>query len=571
MYKAIIITVLLVLNFIMPIAAKQDNWKGNWNFNGRQVAYQISIKKNVNNAPVVFYLTNLRIKRIGLLADKDIISNLVEQGYAVVNLDCSSFPSGSPQLEEELMAFHYKSSDYLISTVANKGLLDLLEVYYIPAGYTIARNLTYWNELDNGAEGTAEHIVKMYNKYVVKKFKVPTVETINEIKGKNGENIDYNLHLDVIYPSGKLAKGVPLMVNFSTQPKRMSTFSLPKLVPERMIYPLGFLLDGYAWANVDHNFVPIFRDEYYGFVKGDYSLDKWNGLASSTAAIRFLRKNAGTYNLGDKIGAMGISKGSYAVTRLADTKHTGLAEYTVFENTKNGAAKQQPNAKFSSKIDVGYTAAGDGTDRVQYFTKTSVPLVSSAGKTDKFKKWDAFPKLLSRYEAMDINYLGLWMEDRGHTYPTGKDFATGQDRYFLVKRFFDSHLQPQKELQVLYILPSNGNRQVMPNGNSLSISQTVESPPNMQGISIYSPITVRFATSLPVGIVFAKNVKVVNTQTLQEVEGNWKASLQNTRFEFSPKHALQPQTEYSITVLPGIKDTNGASMQKEVITRFKTQ
>ena len=565
----LLIKFFLLISILSSSALYAKEWKGQWTAqNGKTFTYHIKVKDGQKASPVAFYLTHLKIKRIGTVADQTILADLQDRGFMTVELNCSVIAGTSPQMENELADFATEMPKLLLNTIEDNKLVEPRSIYYLPEGYNIAYDQPYWDRLKHGAFGTAERIVEVYNKYVVPKYKVPEAKTVEEIKGKKGQPLDHSLRMDIIYPAGKLDSGVPLAVIFASQAYRMKTYYD---TPKRIEYPLGFLLSGYAWAIVDHDYVTVAKDQYYGFIKGKYSLDNWNGLASSSAAIRYLRANAAKYNLNDKIGAMGISKASYAVTRLADTQHDKLTELLRFEGFKKGSPQPQPYQGVSSNISVGYTAAGDGTERVQYFTKNTVPLVSSAGKTDKFKKWDAFPKLLARYEEMDINYLGLWMEDMGHSYPEGKDFATGQDRYLLLKRFFDSHLQPQKELQVLYILPCNGNEQVMTNGHSLSISQSVESPPDMRGLSMYSPITVRFATSLPVGVALVKNMKIVNVKTQKAVEGEWKASLQNTRFEFTPKQDLQAKTEYTIIVMPGIRDKNGATLQKEVKSQFRTQ
>lgn len=568
--KIKLLLTLFLLACILPsyrLAAKE--WKGEWKTSkGKVLPYHIQIKDGQKATPVAVYLTNLKIKRIGTDTDKSILSDLANKGFMTVKLDCSAFFGNSSEIVQELTEFNTEMPQVLQNTIENKDLIQQGRIYYLPEGYNIDYNQSYWDRLDHGANGTAEHIVNMYNKYSVKKHKVPVVETVNEIKGKKGEALDHSLRMDVIYPTGKLNKSVPLMLTFSSSSERMITYVS---TPHRAIYPLGFLLTGYVWAVAEHNYVTVAKDEYYGFIKGSYSLDKWNGLASSTAAIRFLRFNAGKYNFNGKIGAMGISKASYAVTRLADTEHEKLTEFAVFDGFKKGSPKPQPFPGVSSKIDVGYTAAGDGTDRYQYVTKTTVPLTMSAGKYDKFEKWDSFPKLLARCEKMNINYLPFWMEDIGHTYPVGKDFATGQDRYTLLKRFFDAHLYETKVLEVLYILPSDGNTKVFKDGKSFYLSPEVASPPNMEGLSVYAPISVRFTKSLASDAISSKNVKIVNLTSQKPLEGTWKASLKNTRFEFSPSAMLEPQTEYMITVMQDIKDINGTVLQKEIKSKFKTQ
>lgn len=561
----------LVLLLAVSLTATAKDWKGQWTQSGRTFNYKITLKDGQKNATVAVYLTKLKIKRVGTDSDETILSDLQKEGFLTIELDCSNISSTSPQMEEELLSFHTELPILLLKAIQNKNLVNLQDVYLVPAGYTIMRNLAYWNTLEHGAYGTGEYIVKNYNKNAVKKYKAPPVEKVEEIRDRNGEMLDYNLHMDIVYPTGKLNSGVPLVVNFATQSQRMGMFSVEKAAPERMIYPIGFLLSGYAWANVDHSFITTNRTEYYGFVNGDYSLDKWNGLASSTAAIRFLRSNSKKYNLNDKIGAMGISKASYAVVRLADSEHEGLPEYAEFKGFKKGSPKPQPNSGVSSKIDVGYTAAGFGTDHFTYVTRTTVPLAMSAGKFDKFKKWDPFPKLLAQCEANDINYLPFWMEDMGHTYPVGKDYATGENRYYLLRRFFDAQLKDEARLQVLYILPSNGNSEVFIDGSTSNLSPTVAPPPNMEGLPMSSTITIRFTESVPSASVNSRTVKITDFKTGTEINGEWKTSLKNTRHDFIPSKSLESKTQYQIKLLTTINNNKNKAIEREIVQYFTTK
>ena len=59
--------------------------------------------------PLVFYLKNLPQERIGEWTDDKIKSDLQSEGYLVIEVDCSSFPRTSPELEEALVQFHINS------------------------------------------------------------------------------------------------------------------------------------------------------------------------------------------------------------------------------------------------------------------------------------------------------------------------------------------------------------------------------------------------------------------------------------------------------------------------------
>src|SRR5690606_16825232 len=182
----VLIPIFLLIGILTPFGSLAKEWKGQWTTKGgKTLPYSIQVKDE-QRSTLVFYLTNLNIERIGTDTDETILADLFERGFMTIQLDCSAIAGNAPQMEKELADFHAEMPRLLQSTVRNKRLINLNDAYYLPAGYNIAKNLPYWNTLEHGAHGTAEHIVNMYNKHAVKKHKVPAVKTIDEIKGKKG-------------------------------------------------------------------------------------------------------------------------------------------------------------------------------------------------------------------------------------------------------------------------------------------------------------------------------------------------------------------------------------------------
>src|SRR5690606_15980644 len=141
----ILIPVFLLIRMLTPFQSVAKEWQGQWTTKtGKTLPYHIHVKDGQKASTVTFYLTNLKIKRIGTDTDEAILSDLSERGFMVINLDCSAFPGDSPQMEEELTDFNAEMPKLLLSTIGDKTLVNFNNVYYLPEGYNIAYNEPYW-------------------------------------------------------------------------------------------------------------------------------------------------------------------------------------------------------------------------------------------------------------------------------------------------------------------------------------------------------------------------------------------------------------------------------------------
>ena len=521
--------------------------------------------------PVVFYLKNLPCPRIGTDSDSDILRDLRKDGFLVEEVDCSRFPKESPFLEDSLTEFHIQSPK-LLEKYEQKGIeIDYGTILYVPAGYRVACNIPVWNIVKYGPPHILDYILEHYNTAVVKKFKVPKVKTVDEIVGLDGRPIDYNLYIDFIYPSGKPKQKVPLLLNFSSNVPRFYPFSpqATKEIAYRTIFPIGFLVSGYAFANLDHCYIPTSRRGVFGHTV-PYSLDRYTGVAYITSAIRYIHSVADTYNLNGKIGSMGISKASFAAVLSARPNNASVPE----ERTAYGhPILDQPYPGYPSTVDVAYAAAGDGTRKLpNLLTEGSAPMVTSMGKRDKFKEhWGLYPKVLTHLERKQIPFVTLWMEELGHTYPgLGYDYTTGLRRYTLLKRFFDFYLKPQEHTypELFYILPRENSEDVRPDGTFRTLISDELLPPDLAEVSRYSPITVRFLSSMQPESV-SDYLHVIETKSGHPVPGKWTVSMHNTIFQFTPAIPLHAEEEYMIQIRQGMPGENGRSFLKNAYRYFK--
>lgn len=520
--------------------------------------------------PVVFYLQNLPQDRIGTLTDAVIIDSLEKQNFWVIPVDCSVFPTTSPQLEESLVTFHKASPTLLSGYATTTEEADLDNIYYVPEGYLLKPKIPIWNIIDHGAEGSLQRIMDTWNKEIVETFNVAPVTSYEQMYDKYGNPIDYNMRMDLVYPSGTAVKDVPLVINFSSNSPRQKPFNPTGTneVVYRNIYPFGFLTTGYAWANVDHCYNPLARTDVWTYFDR-YSLEDWNGLALVTAYVRYLNTHLNEYNLNGKMGTMGISKASYSAVRIANRLNSEGKEHFFFGGVEN--TKPQPWPGMPSTVDVSYAAAGNGTRRVNtYVDANTVPMITSAGSKDEYNQWDVYPEVVKRFKDIDKNHLAFWMEDLGHTYPgMGTDLATGENRYVLFKKYFDSYLKTTSAdpLKVLYIYPKENATEVDTDGLTRILTHDGILPSAMLGLSPYAPVTVRFCSAID-SATFVQNVKVFHISTNAQISGTWNPKAESTTFEFTPDASLIKNESYKIVVSSALQNTTGQVMAAELIREF---
>ncbi len=535
------------------------------------VGLQTFVSAQPNAKSVVFYLQNLPYERIGSMSDNDSIDSIGKMGYRVLPVACSRYPRTSPELEEELIKFHENSPAILGQYYTSKEI-SALDVFYVPEGYILKRQIPIWNIKEHGAEGSLDYVMSTYNKEIVEKYGVTPVTNPDDMVGKDGTPIDYTLYMHVVYPSGTATKKVPLMMMFSASSSKQGSLNPVKEKQStryRNIFPLGFLTSGYAFAIADHCYNPLAHSHVYAHFDR-YDLDNWNGLASTTAYIRYLNKYADEYNLNSKIGVMGISKAAYSAVRSADKLNADGVERSMFNNTPN--TKPQPWEGYPSTVDVAYAAAGNGSRWIpQYVNENTVPMVTSVGLTDQYGHWSVYPEIVRHFKKIDNIQLSFWMEDLGHDYPCiGTDLATGLSRYRLTKEYFDMYLKPavaSNPLKVFYVLPKENSPEVNHKGFSRVLAPDNILPSDIYGISPYDPITVRFLSSLNINNI-KQYVKVYHKSSNIEIEGTWTSSMRNTVFQFKPTGDMIVGDIYKIVVSGGLQNEIGQTLPEDFVREF---
>ena len=509
--------------------------------------YAVQLYAEKVAVPAAVYLQNLPCPRIGAWSDSACIADLRAQGMIVICHDCSGYAHTSPELETSILEWHRTLASHLTDYDTDTTTINSKMMYFVPEGYTY-RKAAVWNFVDHGADGSLEYIMRKYNQYVVPNLGRDSAFVYTDMVNRKGEPIDYNLYLDVVFPTGEASKQVPLLINHSSSDMRQSSFrpEATKNTVYRAIFQIGALTTGYAYACLDHCFNPVARDVVYQYFDDGYTLDDWDGLAYYTACVRYLRSHASEYNLNGRMGCMGISKAAYGPVRLANRLNAGQEEHFKFNGQSN--TKPQPWQGVSSTVDVVYAAAGNGTVRIPlYVDNNSVPMITSCGKSDQYGQWVKYPAVVSHMESIDHNHLSLWMEDMGHDYPcVGTDMRTGESRYVLFKRFFDRYLKPDETdtTAILYILPKEGATEVTTRGESRVLAPDGVLPENMMGVSAYEPITVRYMYAVDTTGMGSRLAVTDNNGV--PVDGQWTIHMQGTCLTFMPSSALTPGESYRI-------------------------
>lgn len=327
-------------------------------------------KPGYGGTPVILYIVNINEERVGTEADTVILSSMLSRGYAVAVADYKNHESAvCPSLEYSVQKLRtrLKNGDFF----TDKALFPngaYHESHAVAAGCNITLNHVYYEIDRHGEDGALEKIVETWN-YDFRACYAETVvrwtkadgsrkETQNGIDGsapvwyadsgasavdntngsyikikhtfaksiedcvkRDGSPLDLNLYAHIITPSNP-HDDVPLMILAGSSEHLASGYA-----QEDRPYLVGYMLRGYAVATYDFEYVPMARNDHYGYFAGDaargitgvngtFALGTYNRGLYNTAAIRYFRhlslSDHATYPFrNDKIGVFGNSKGGF--------------------------------------------------------------------------------------------------------------------------------------------------------------------------------------------------------------------------------------------------------------------
>ncbi len=596
---------------------------------------------------LVMYVVNTNTERTGTKSDTEIIRSMLDRGYIVAVADYKNNPNANgTDLDFSLNLIRNKlivKGNYLTDECFPSGTYR--KHYIVPAGYDISPELVFWEADKHATDGTLEEIVDIWNtdlkgtksqsyvkwtyvdengntvrkkvtdgavwysdtkgtvdaengQYTMLKYTV--AESIYDCVNPDGSPIDLNLYVNVIYPTNP-EHDVPVIAQHNSSGSLWDVGSR-----EDRPHFNGFLFNGYAGVCYDYLYVPMARDNSFGYFDGNdtgnytgdplsYSVDLYSDKLINTAAMRYIRylslSDHDTYAFDNsKIGVYGVSKGGThpflgeAILQDALVSNTVGLSKTERLNAINeklcaftemrylpgctGATRYQ-NGKTETVTEKNVTIDGgelqpwliydeneiiSGAQFIyascpnneEDLTEGHAPTFISVQLADTYysSSYGTSPAYINLCRELDIPsvYFAL---DEGHTNCIGPDVNYG---VVTLQAFYDfaNYYLKGDAVKVLYVSPVN---------NSLATDVT-------------SDITIKFTGPVSAEEVAAVTIKSSNGT---ELSGIWNAAFGNTEWTFSPDTSMKASDKYTVTVPATVKGDNGKEMGSVYTSVFTTE
>ncbi|MBQ7380757.1 MAG: Ig-like domain-containing protein, partial [Clostridia bacterium] len=613
-----------------------------------------AVDPGYNGTPLIMYVVNTRATRTGTDSDVSIIKSMLDRGYIVAVADYHNHKKAvTPDLDWAVQKLNRSvlSGTFFTDSAYKK---SYKESFIVPAGHNIELNRVFWEFDKHSVDGTLEKIVEIWN-YDFRGMKgklalipwhnngvrkevqngihdnsEPVWYSIGEGEGQitrngvtyipdpenglyvhidhtkaneitdcvnlDGSPIDLNLYMHIIYPTNP-ENAVPVMTLASSS-EHLASGCVNEVRP----HTNGFGFDGYGVAMYDFAYVPMARNDHFGYfdgssldkgsVTGDnftYNLFTYNSQFVPTAAMRYLRYLAATesetFKFNGTIGVIGNSKGSM-ITHLAD-KELGYIKSTADGYTEEELIKYADEyiASFDShyylyghsgetRFDAGRTtyekdgAHIDGGERQPWlvvdgamipsnaqFVYSSCggmnatidenfgPYMTTAHIGIESNGYGGNNQLINRARALDLPFLGFELY-LGHTFLARESNDLGIDPYVGYKNFAHYFLNDAAP-KVIYATPLSGDE--------------------ISGASVF---TVKFA-----GIIHAEEIAKA---TVTDSKGNivlgvWESAYGKTEWSFKPAAPLAGGEKYTLTVPTTMKAENGKAIAEEFTATYYTE
>ena len=520
--------------------------------------------KNTNSeTTVIMYVMGANIERIGTEKNVDIISDLLDEGYIVVTLDYMGAPEArGTDLDFSVQTIKQKiyGGSYL------QGLNRLNKnIYVLPEGYRILAEVVYFKIDENGTKGCLERIVESWNNGFKESSganKVPggykPATTIDDCIDQNGNTVDLNYRLSIIYPS-QPTRETPVWVNASS--------NTPMIAPTVTTYSHAMansaVFGGCTFVVYDHCYIPM-ASRIYGYYS-DYSLMGYISASCQAAAMRCARYYSTKlgYSSEDYV-AYGISKASW-VSTLAAKNPELVPERSVLEKfgyVREERYGEQPyliyddGAKIPSGVNAVYAAMGDGVRPAslsRFLDENTAPTYTACGQSDQYGCWNWWPDVQKAYMDNGTELITLSSYDRGHEFPYEIDTIYKHDRYETFVDFLMYHAKKDIPVSIFYTSAVDG--------------KLVEAGPTGE-ILESDDILIQF-----VAAVNKEDLKVelYDETAKKALEFTLEESCGGTRWQVVPKTPLVEGNRYVLRVLGETKGKlNGLEMgtDKEYIFTY---
>ena len=520
--------------------------------------------KNTNSeTTVIMYVMGANIERIGTEKNVDIISDLLDEGYIVVTLDYLGAPEArGTDLDFSVQTIKQKiySGSYL------QGLNRLSKnIYVLPEGYRILAEVVYFKIDENGTKGCLERIVESWNNGFKESSganKVPggykPATTIDDCIDQQGNTVDLNYRLSIIYPS-QPTRETPVWVNASSNTPMIA----PTVTTYSHVMANSAVFGGCTFVVYDHCYIPM-ASRIYGYYS-DYSLMGYISASCQAAAMRCARYYSAKlgYSSEDYV-AYGISKASW-VSTLAAKNPELVPERSVLEKfgyVREERYGEQPyliyddGTKIPAGVNAVYAAMGDGVRSVslsRFLDENTAPTYTACGQSDQYGCWNWWPDVQKSYMDNGTELITLSSYDRGHEFPYEIDTIYKHDRYETFVDFLMYHVKKDIPVSIFYTSAVDG--------------KLVEAGPTGETLES-DDILIQF-----VAAVNKEDLKVelYDETAKKALEFTLEESCGGTRWQVIPKTPLVEGNRYVLRVLGETKGKlNGLEMgtDKEYIFTY---
>lgn len=331
-------------------------------------------KSGFRSTPLVLYVIGTNTRRAGTDSDTNIVKSMLDRGFIVTVADFGDDENATtPKIDWTINALiqKIKAGAFFEGDFFERG--TYYNSYIVPSGHNLSIGNVFWQIDRHSVVGTLEKIVYNWNTdlrgckgdYVIPwvhkdgtrkatqvdfeggapvwyadaqgqipdatgsyiRLKHTKAEKITDLVQPNGEPIDLNLYMQIVYPTNPKEPS-PVIVQASS-----SEHLAKGVTMDGRPHTWSFAFMGYTAVAYDYAYVPMVRNDHYGYYDGykwsgwktgdnmTYSVYTYNMQLVSTAAIRYLRllSYTGKYSFTENFGIVGNSKGS-EMTHLGDAR-----------------------------------------------------------------------------------------------------------------------------------------------------------------------------------------------------------------------------------------------------------
>jgi len=391
------ITSILVLTFCSTLVSVRAAAQEAWSSTAFKQPIKMKVLKpqNANSAnplPVIIYLENLAVPRVGTDSDDAIVHDFLNEGYLVIKLDYAHKPEARlPFINRDF----FELRDEALHKKLLPGIeLDPAHIFIVPSGSRLLRDLVFYRDPDR------------------------------------------TLAMDIVYPSHP-AKPIGAVIEFSCDNvNRMGSGSLVACSDTILD---AEATEGFAVAMADH---PV-KAPYKG-------IDPMRDCAwKIKAAVRTLRTEGAKLGFNGKIAPVGFSRGSGMALMLVTTR--GMVEFENHGENTNASSDVQGAVVMSGRFSYldllpkdhmlpRYAAAwGDRTNHldtwkregaVDYLTGPTLPLfltINCSEDADAQHQMTLLRKRLADFGSDEIFMMDR--EPRGHKVTLVPELLNAMDAY----------------------------------------------------------------------------------------------------------------------------------------------